>query len=197
MATRKTKRYSDGGDVLERMMGTSSNSEDGPGRDTNGPEPMMQSGNGDAEMMEQLARGLIRGSKDDEIGPRDTGYMDEPIKRVRPMPMPRPPMRDPEEGGGIPAMQGIPATEKGGGIKPFSGNQSGPANMAAMMGQVQKAGGLEGMAGALRGAMASIPERGRNMGNRMGGMAKGGSVSSASSRGDGIAQRGKTRGQMR
>lgn len=138
MATRKTKRYSDGGDVMDRLMGTSSGPFDGPGRGTNEPEPI----------------------------------------RV-----------DPSDGPG----RGTNGPEP---IKPLSGNQSGPANMAAMMGQAQKANELEGMAGALRGAMASMPSRGRKMGNRMGGMAKGGSVSSASNRGDGIAQRGKTRGKM-
>jgi len=51
---------------LAKMMGTYPSSYDGSGRDTNGPEPIEQAPN----MREP---------------------MDEPIKRVRPMPMPRPP----------------------------------------------------------------------------------------------------------
>jgi len=166
MATRKTKRYNEGGDVLDRMMGSSSSDEggrnedayrvdplEGPGRDANGFESMMGS-------MEKFPT-----------------FGDD----AKPMPKPT------RENSIMEDM--ITA-------KPFSGNQSGPANLASMMGQAQNAGGLEGMIGALKGARSSIPERGRDMGNRMGGMAKGGKVSSASSRGDGIAQRGKTRGKM-
>jgi hypothetical protein len=52
------------------------------------------------------------------------------------------------------------------------------------------------MVSALKRAMSSRPNRGKNLGNLMGGFSAGGSVSSASKRGDGIAQKGKTRGKM-
>jgi len=174
MATRKTKRYSDGGDVLASLMGRASSVAEDSGQGTNDREPMARSpmGNGDAEMMDQLRSRL------NNAGNEGTPAM-----------------------GIANAMGDVGSTKNGPPSVPASAREalqnaaSAQAAKSALQG-MQKQGGLEGMAGALRGAMASIPERGRNMGNRMGGMAKGGSVSSASSRGDGIAQRGKTRGKM-
>ena len=102
-------------------------------------------------------------------------------------------------------------------------NQDGPANLAAMMGRVPtpqaqdtgptlgSASGREPMdgptpnpmVGALKNILANNmgrrgrnPDRARAMGANMGGFSAGGSVSKASSRADGIAQRGKTRGKM-
>jgi hypothetical protein len=81
-------------------------------------------------------------------------------------------------------MRGVPATG-------VSDAKTALQGLAALRGRNDN---QEGMVKALRGAMSSSPYGGKDMGNRMGGMAKGGSVSSASRRGDGIAIKGKTKG---
>jgi hypothetical protein len=202
MATRKTKRYDDGGDVLERMMGTSSNSEDGPGRDTNGPEPIEREPNmrlPEVDPGERIPR--MRPPMDDSIGPRDTGYMDEPpIKSGR------------NDALGTMAGQltkAIGGSARGAGDGISLGQRMGTADDGiSAMGVSDAQTALQGMAAkkAAKDAMIeSLISNSRKQPDRakikpsyggMGGYAKGGSVSKASSRADGIAQRGKTRGKM-
>jgi len=76
---------------------------------------------------------------------------------------------------------------------PIRGGQMGSMRSAPGAEQSEK------MVDAVKNIMARQgrqPIRARAMGAGMGGYAKGGSVSKASSRADGIAQRGKTRGKM-
>jgi hypothetical protein len=213
MATRKTKRYDDGGDVLGKMMGTYPSSYDGPGRDTNGPEPIEREPNMREPMDEPIDRiPRMRPPRDNGIGPRDTGYMDEPpIKSGRydalgtmagqltkaiggsargageGIPLGQ---RIGTADDGIPAMgvsdDGIPATN-------FSDAQTALQNVAA------KKAVKDAMVEDMISGMSKKPQvaKIKSSYGGMGGFAKGGSVSKASSRADGIAQRGKTRGTMR
>lgn len=204
MATRKTKRYDDGGDVLGRLMGGAPpSSYDGPGRDTNGPEPIEQAPNMREPMDEPIDRiPRMRPPRDNGIGPRDTRYMDEPpIKSGR------------NDALGTMAGQltkAIGGSARGAGDGIPLGQRIGTADdgiPAAGVSDAQTA--LQGMAAkkAVRDAMVEDMISGMSKQPKvakikssyggMGGFAKGGSVSKASSRADGIAQRGKTRGTMR
>jgi hypothetical protein len=99
----------DGYANLAKMMGTYPSSYDGPGRDTNGPEPIERAPNmrlprspmDDAIMppgfMDDPIRRIprMRPPMDNGIGPRNTGYMEEEILNDRPMPVDLPPMDEP------------------------------------------------------------------------------------------------------
>ena len=92
-----------------------------------------------------------------------------------------------------------------GGALARTGGSSAPMN--AKGAAMKKGGKVEGLKGAIKGAALGSPKIRKQMKEGVTaaakkvksklGMKKGGMVSSASKRADGIAQRGRTRGQMR
>jgi hypothetical protein len=166
MATRKTKRYDDGGDVLGRLMG-------GMNETDADRAPRMQPEN-PINPDEPMSRG------DD-----NSGKMAQVIK----------------------SMGGSNRGNAGDGI-PLGQRMGTAGDGISAMGVSDAQTALQGMA-AKKAAKDAIIEdliyNSRKQPDRakikpsyggMGGYAKGGSVSKASSRADGIAQRGKTRGKM-
>ena len=240
MATRKTKRYDEGGMAPEM----------GALRAPNQEAPIGPSGEDGfanlAKMMGKTKEMRMPNRIDDSIGPRNAGYMDD--YRVPNMRLPRPPMDNEPPmkrgnndlagqltklmggstrgaGDGVPLGQKAMGTSDGG-ISPMGTSDDGPANLAAMMGRAKKGVGIPAMPPQdtgperiigepmpddverarpmpmvdavknIMGRRGRNPGRARAMGAGMGGFSAGGSVSSASKRGDGIAQKGKTRGKM-
>ena len=187
MATRKFKKYDEGGDVLSRLAGAAQEM-----------QGSRMPGIRDDSMMDRIPR--MRDPSDDSIGPRDTSYMDEP-------PMKR--GNNDELAGQITKAIGGSARGAGDGI-PLGQREamgtSGDGIPAAGVSDAKTA--LQGMAAKKAAKDAMVEELISGMSKRpqvanikssyggMGGYAKGGSVSKASSRADGIAQRGKTRGKM-
>jgi len=177
MATRKMKRYDEGGMAtpdryqdgeanLAEMMGKKGTMERMPTISDMPParEPiqsMMGRMPSPAGAMASKVAGLMGRMPTPQA--QDTPperIIGEPMERAMPMPMP------PRSGG----MRTAPGAEQN-----------------------------DRMVDAVKNIMARRgrqPIRARAMGEGIGGMAKGGSVSKASSRADGIAQRGKTRGKM-
>jgi hypothetical protein len=166
MATRKTKRYDDGGDVLGRLMG-------GMNETDADRAPRMQPEN-PINPDEPMSRG------DD-----NSGKMAQVIK----------------------SMSGSNRGNAGDGI-PLGQRMGTAGDGISAMGVSDAKTALQGMAAkkaAKDAIIESLISNSRNQPDRakikpsyggMGGYAKGGSVSKASSRADGIAQRGKTRGKM-
>jgi hypothetical protein len=197
MATRKTKRYDDGGDVLGRLMGGAQETEDV--RIPRMRDPEVDPG-------DRIPR--MRPPMDDSIGPRDTGYMDEPpMKRGRNDALGNMAGQLTKAIGGSArgAGDGIPLGQRMGTADERMGT-AGDGISAMGVSDAQTA--LQGMAAKKAAKDAVIEDliyNSRKQPDRakikpsyggMGGYAKGGSVSKASSRADGIAQRGKTRGKM-
>ena len=186
MATRKFKKYDEGGDVLSRLMG---HAEEMQGARMPGIR--------DDSMMDRIPR--MRPPMDDSIGPRDTSYMDEP-------PMKR--GNNDELAGQITKVMGGSARGAGEGIP--LGQRMGTADdgipatnvpdaQTALQSVAAKKAAKDAMVEDMISGMSKQPKvaKIKSSYGGMGGFAKGGSVSKASSRADGIAQRGKTRGTMR
>ena len=187
MATRKFKKYDEGGDVLSRLAGAAQEMQGSrmPGRS-------------DDSMMDRIPR--MSNPSDDSIGPRDTSYMDEP-------PMKR--GNNDELAGQITKVMGGSARGTGDGIPLGQREAMGTSDdgiPAAGVSNAKKAlqdittkkSVKDVLAEALMSGMENQPKvaKIKSSYGGMGGYAKGGSVSKASSRADGIAQRGKTRGKM-
>jgi len=179
MATRKTKRYDEGG-MAPMMMGSlpfqmpQNTGVVGP----KGPGPGdFQTGGNMEKRLPQLP-GNAGGPMPQLPGPGDFqtgGNMEKPMP-------PQMPTRMPPQMPGPPSAQ-MPPPGPPPGPPP---TQMPPQMPGPMRGQMP-------MPGPMRGRGRQI---GRPMGAGMPMMAKGGSVSKASNRADGIAQRGKTRGKM-
>jgi len=217
MATRKTKRYDDGGDVLGRLMNGAQETEDvripsmrnfeddTESREGNNPPRMRLPEVDPGERMPRMLPPM-----DNSIGPRDTGYMEEPpIKSGR---------NDvlgtmtgqltKATGGRGGAGDGIPLGQRIGtaddGIPAMGVSDDGiPAAgvsdaKTALQGMAAKKAAKDAMVEDMISGMSKQPKvaKIKSSYGGMGGYAKGGSVSKASSRADGIAQRGKTRGKM-
>ena len=181
MATRKTKRYDDGGDVLGRLMGAAQEMQ-------SARMPDMR----DDSMMDRIPR--------DSIGPRDTSYMDEP-------PMKR--GTNDELAGQITKVMAGSARGAGDGIPLGQREAMGTSDegipavgvsnaKTALQDMTIKKAARDAMVEDMISGMSKQPKvaKIKSSYGGMGGFAKGGSVSKASSRADGIAQRGKTRGKM-
>jgi len=184
MATRKTKRYDDGGDVLGRLMGGAQETEDV--RIPRMRDPKVDPG-------DRIPR--MRPPRDNGIGPRDTGYMDEPpIKAIGGSAR--------GAGDGIPLGQRIGTADDG--IPAMGVSDDGiPAAgvsdaQTALQGMAAKKAAKDAMVEDMISGMRNQPKvaKIKSSYGGMGGFSAGGSVSKASSRADGIAQRGKTRGKM-
>lgn len=181
MATRKFKKYDEGGDVLSRLAGAAQ-----------AMQGSRMPGIRDDSMMDRIPR--------DSIGPRDTSYMDEP-------PMKR--GNNDELAGQITKVMGGSARGAGDGIPLGQREAMGTSDEGipaagvsdakkALQDMTTKKSAKDVLAEALMSGMENQPKVAKiksSYGN-MGGFATGGSVSKASSRADGIAQRGKTRGKM-
>jgi hypothetical protein len=173
MATRKMKRYEDGGDVLGRLMGGMNETDADraprmqPENPINPDEPMSRGDDNSGKMAQVIKSmsGSNRGNAGDGIslGQR-MGTADERMGNA---------------GDGISAM-GVSDAQ------------------TALQGMAAKKAAKDAMIESLISNSRKQPDRAKikpSYGG-MGGYAKGGSVSKASSRADGIAQRGKTRGKM-
>jgi hypothetical protein len=163
MATRKFKKYDEGGDVLGRLMGRA----------------------------------------DDSIGPRDTGYMDEPpIKSGRNDALGTMAGQLTKAIGGSArgAGEGIPLGQREAmGTSDEGIPAVGVSNAkTALQDMTIKKAAKDAMVEELISGMSRKPQvaKIKSSYGGMGGFSAGGSVSKASSRADGIAQRGKTRGKM-
>ena len=208
MATRKTKRYEDGGDVLGRLMGGAQETEDVriPSMRNFEDDTESRVGNNPPRMRDpevdpgdRIPR--MRPPMDDSIGPRGTGYMDEPpIKSGRNDALGTMAGQLTKAiggsargaGDGIPLGQRIGTADDGIPAMGVSDAQTALQSVAAK--KAAKDAMVEDMISGMRNQpkVAKI----KSSYGGMGGYAKGGSVSKASSRADGIAQRGKTRGKM-
>ena len=220
MATRKTKRYDEGGMAPEMgsprgpdeyspvgpsggdprgplaaklagLMGGNKKMTVRPPQDQDGPANLAAMMGRTKEMRMPDRMPLMRDdsmmNNMEYLGPRARHPMEEDIGR--PMPYERP-----IKGGkgmmGMPAMppQDTPPERIIG--EPMEKMPIGNDRPNPMV------GALKNILANNMGRRGRNPGRDRAMGASMGGMAKGGSVSSASSRADGIAQKGKTRGKM-
>jgi hypothetical protein len=166
MATRKTKRYEDGGNVLGRLMG-------GMNETDADRAPRMQPEN-PINPDEPMSRG------DD-----NSGKMAQVIKSMGGS-------NRGNAGDGIPLGQRMGTAKDGISAAGVSDAQTTLQGMAA------KKAAKDAMVEELISGMSKRPQVAniKSSYGGMGGYAKGGSVSKASSRADGIAQRGKTRGKM-
>jgi hypothetical protein len=200
MATRKFKKYDEGGDVLARMMGTSSSN-----RDVDAMDPSENDGRSIADRVAGM-----RSTMDDAFNSQPEESNDR-IPRMR-NPVDEPPMNrgnNDKLAGQLTKLMGGSARGAGDGI-PLGQREAmgtlddgipaaGVSNAKkALQDITSKKSAKDVMVEDLISSMGNQPKVAKiksSYGN-MGGFAKGGSVSKASSRADGIAQRGKTRGKM-
>jgi hypothetical protein len=226
MATRKMKRYDEGG-MAPEMGGPRAPDQEAPigpsGEDPRGPlaaklaglmggNKMMtvrppQDQDGPANLAAMMGRTPTPQAQDFPperiIGDPGPTQEDVAPKRNRPMPMP---IRGEQMGSTddyqVPSY-GRPRSPMGSMPTPQA-QDTGPTLGSASGREPMDGPTPNPMVGALKNILANnMGRRGRNpgraraMGANMGGFSAGGSVSKASSRADGIAQRGKTRGKMR
>jgi hypothetical protein len=166
MATRKFKKYDEGGNVLGRLMGgmNETDADRAPRMPRDNPispdEPISQGDDNSAKMTQAIKS--MSGSNLNNAG------------------------------NGIPLGQRMGTADDGVPAKGISDAQTALQGMAAKKAakdaMVEEL--ISGMSKRPQGAKIKSSYGG------MGGYAQGGSVSKASSRADGIAQRGKTRGKM-
>ena len=202
MATRKTKRYNEGG-MAPEMGGPRAPDQEAPigPRDTGymddyrvpsygrprspmDNEPTKSGNNALAGQLTKLMGGSARGAGDGiPLGQQAMGTSDDGPANLAAM------MGRAKKGVGIPAM---PPQDTG----PTLGSASGREPMDGPTPNPM-VGALKNILANNMGRRGRNPGRARAMGANMGGFSAGGSVSKASSRADGIAQRGKTRGKMR
>ena len=188
MATRKMKRYDEGGDVLGRLMGRAEEMQG---------ERMLGS------MEEPIQRrGIVQ-------LPRSERDMEEPIQRPMPYELPTKSRNIDELVGQATKVMGGSARGAGDGIPLGQREAMGTSDegipavgvsnaKTALQDMTIKKAAKDAMVEELISGMSKRPQvaKIKSSYGGMGGFSAGGSVSKASSRADGIAQRGKTRGKM-
>ena len=183
MATRKTKRYNEGG-MAPEMGGPRAPDQEAPVGPSNE--------DGLANLAKMMGRVPTQAAPQNQDGPANLAAM---MGRTKEMRMPAMPPQDtgPTLGsasGREPGPQDTPPERIIGERMPDDVGRDRPMPM------VDRPMPMVDAVKNIMGRRGRNPGRARAMGASMGGFSAGGSVSSASKRGDGIAQKGKTRGKM-